>query len=163
MEPPDPLTRLAARREAIGPLLRRAVGEFLERNALALRGLRLEPRQEVGRGKVGKREQHVGEVALGIDDQRGDAVDRRLLDEADEQPCLAAAGHADADGMRGKPLGIHEHGFARGRPPVGIDLLTEVEDTEPLDGGGERILRLTPRPRLLFFRCHRLVLHVLRP
>jgi twitching motility protein PilT len=38
--------------------------------------------------------------------------------------------------MRGKPLGIHEHGFARGLPPVGIDLLTEVEDTEPLDGGG---------------------------
>ena len=48
-------------------------------------------------GKVSSR---FAEVALGIDHDGGDAVDRRLLEQADAEPGLAAARHADADGVR---------------------------------------------------------------
>ena len=49
------------------------------------------------------------EIALGIDGEHREAVDGRLLDERDAQAGLAAAGHADADGVRDQVRRVVEH------------------------------------------------------
>ena len=50
----DPVARLAAGRQAIRPLLRRPLGQFLECDSVALRRLRFKPRQEISRGEIWK-------------------------------------------------------------------------------------------------------------
>ncbi len=60
-------------------------------------------RKSAGR-EIGERQQQVAEVALGVDDEGRDAVDRGLLEQRDAQAGLAAAGHADADRVRGQVL-----------------------------------------------------------
>ena len=159
----DPLGRLPAGGESVGPLLRRPFGKLLDRDPVALRGVGFDPRQEVGRRESWKREEHVGEVALGVDDERGNAVDRRLLDEVDEQTRLAAAGHAHADGVGGEPSRIDQKRLSAqgtasrtaGRAAAGIDLAAEIEDSQPLDIGrrldGLAACRVTA---CRFSRCH---------
>jgi len=132
----DPLAGLPTGGEAVGPLLRRALGQGLERDSLALGGIGFQPGEEVARCQLGKRQQHVGEVALGIDDERRDAVERRLLDEPDEEAGLAAAGHADADGVRREPLGVHQEWLRRRPARPLVHLLSEIEDAQALDRGG---------------------------
>jgi len=58
-----------------------------------------DPRREVLGREPRKCEQHVPEVALRIDDDRWNAVDRGLFEERDREPGLAAPGHADDDGV----------------------------------------------------------------
>ena len=55
------------------------------------------PGGEVFGFQIGKGEQQITEVAFGIDDDRGDAIDRGLFKQRDTQPSLATAGHADAN------------------------------------------------------------------
>ena len=143
MKTADPLGRLAAGGKSVGPLLRGPFGKLLDRDPVPLRGVGFDPRQEVGRREAGERKEHVGEVPLGVDDERGNAVDRRLLDEVDEQARLAAAGHAHADGVGGEPPRIDQERLSAqgtasrsaGRTAAGINLATEIEDTQPLDIG----------------------------
>ena len=68
-------------------------------DALLARVVLVDPRPKSSGARFGKRQQQVGEVALGVDDDRGDAVDRGLFEQRDAQAGLAAAGHADADGV----------------------------------------------------------------
>ena len=76
---PDAAGILVGRTSACGPL-----------RASSIQG-RKSCRHEIGKGQ-----QQVAEVALGVDRDRGDAVDRRFLEQRDAQAGLAAAGHADA-------------------------------------------------------------------
>ena len=110
----DAVSGLSAGGKPVGPLLRRSLGQFLERDAIAFGGIGLDPGEKVGRREAGERQQHVGEVPLGIDDERGDAVDRSLLDEVDEQARLAAACHAHADGVGGDSPGVDQERRAGG-------------------------------------------------
>jgi Flp pilus assembly protein TadD len=75
-------------------------GEAASGQALA-RASRRRPRAEILRGELREGEQQVAEVALGVDGDRRDAVDRGLLEQREAQAGLAAAGHADADRVRG--------------------------------------------------------------
>ena len=136
-EPGDPLPRLPARGQTVGPLLRRFLGELVEREAVALRGIFLEPRPEVGWPQLREGEEDVGEIPLGVDDDRGDVVDRRLFDEADEQARLAAAGHADTDSVGRQPPGIEEERLAARLAGIGVDPLAEIKDAEPFDVSAE--------------------------
>jgi phosphoserine aminotransferase len=60
----------------------------------------LDPRREVFRREVRKRQQQITQITFGIDDDRGNVIDRGFLEEIDAQSGLAAAGHAHADGVR---------------------------------------------------------------
>jgi hypothetical protein len=60
------------------------------------------------RGEGGEVEQEIGKIAFGIDDDGGDAIDGGFLKQADAEAGLAAAGHADADGVGDQVLGIEE-------------------------------------------------------
>ena len=65
-----------------------------------------------------KREQQIAEVALGIDRDRRDAVERRLFQQRQAEPRLAAAGHADADGVRREVLAVVEQRLRASVSPV---------------------------------------------
>ena len=56
------------------------------RQALAARLVLVDPGREVRRPQLGEGQQQVGEVALGIDDDGRDAVDRRLFEQAMHSP-----------------------------------------------------------------------------
>ena len=73
----------------------------------------VDPRPKVARLELGKRQQQVAEVALGIDRDRRDAVERRLFQQRQAQPRLAAAGHADANGVRREILAVVEQRLGR--------------------------------------------------
>jgi len=62
----------------------------------------------------------VGEVAFGIDDDRGDALDGSLLQQADAQARLARAGHAGDDGMCGEICRVIEQGFIEQLAPLKV-------------------------------------------
>ena len=56
--------------------------------------------------QLGKGEQQVAEVALGIDGDDRDAVDGGFFEQRQAEARLAAAGHADAHGVGGEVLGV---------------------------------------------------------
>src|SRR5262249_29760832 len=69
-----------------------------------------------------------GEIALGVDDHGGNAVDGGFLQEADAQAGLARAGHADDDTVRGQVAGVvHDVLVGPDGLLVEIVLATEVE------------------------------------
>ena len=83
------------------------VGRVLvQRAAGAPAILLVDPRREVLGGQIGKRQQQIADVTLGIDDEGGNAVDRGFFDERQTQAGLAAAGHADAHRVRDQILGV---------------------------------------------------------
>ena len=77
-----------------------------------------DPRTEFVGRQVRKRQQQVGDVTLRIDRDRRNAVDRRFLEQRQAQPRLAAARHAETDGMGHEIAGIVEN------RPVGRRLLS---------------------------------------
>src|SRR5262249_36942833 len=92
---------------------------------------RRHPRRELLGGELREREEEVSEVALRIDDDRGNAVDRRLLEERDRQTGLAAAGHADDDGVRRQVFCVvEERTIAFSAEIEGAELL-EVREHRP--------------------------------
>ena len=96
----------------------------------ARRGAGFDPGQEVGLAQLRKGQQQVAEIALGVDGDHRDAVDRRLFDQRDAETGLAAAGHADAHGVRGQVLGVVEQRLAGGRAAGGVDGAAEIEGAE---------------------------------
>src|SRR6185436_637445 len=76
--------------------------------------------------------QQVGEIALRIDGEHGHAVDRRLLDEPDPEPRLAAARHADAHGVGDEILRVVEHEIGPPRARGEVLLSSEIEDAQLL-------------------------------
>ena len=99
---------------------------------MALRLAGIDPRREVGGSEIRKRQQQIAEIALGIDGQHRDPVDGRLFDQCDAEPGLAAAGHADADGVRQEIPRVVEDEIVEPGALLEIELLTEVEESELL-------------------------------
>jgi len=92
------------------------------------------PRAKVIGLQVREREQQVADVAFRVDRDRWHAVDGGLLEQRQAQAGLAAAGHADAHGVRGQVARVVEQFGAellRGR----VVLAAEVEDAEAFVGG----------------------------
>ena len=119
--------------EALAPQLGLRLRVVVGRGARLGGVVLVDPRPEVLRAQGREREQQVGEVALGVDHDRGDAVDRGLLDDADAQAGLAGAGHADADGVRGQVLRVVEDIAVAQRLALDVVRLAEVEAPKSLD------------------------------
>ena len=134
-EAPDALAVLAPAGEPLLPLrrLRRGVGRNVE--SLAPRLLLLHPGLELGGREVGKGQQQVGEIPLGIDHQRRHAVDRRLFEERDAEPGLAAPGHAEADGVGHEVARIVEQ-----------RLLADLAPSPDRPAGRDRTVRASRNP-----------------
>src|SRR6185369_15031715 len=80
--------------QTVLPQLRLLLRELVGTDALLAGILLIDPWAEVFGAKFRKRKEKVSQIALGIDDDRRDAVDRRLFQQRDAQPGLSAAGHA---------------------------------------------------------------------
>ena len=106
--------------------------ELLHGEPLTLGVGGVDPGLEVGRGQVGEGEGEVGQVALGVDGQGGDAVDGRLLEETDAEAGLAAAGHAHAEAVGGEVLGVVEQQLGEGLLRLRVPATAQVEDTQLL-------------------------------
>jgi hypothetical protein len=70
---------------------------------------------------------------LGIDDERGDVVNRRFLQQPQTQTGFAAPSHAHADGVRDQILRVVEVKFVRSALGGGVVELAEVEGAEFLE------------------------------
>ena len=97
---PDPLTVLAPLGQALPPGLRRTRRIIVGRHPFAGGLTLVHPRPEIGRRERREGQQQVAEVALGIDGDRGHAVDGGLFEQGEAQAGLAAAGHAQDHGVR---------------------------------------------------------------
>ena len=122
-------------------------GQLLDTDSLFLGLGGIEPGLEIARGQVGKGQQQVGHIALGIDDQRRDIVHDRLLDQADTETGLATAGHADDHPVGGEILVLKEERRGWGLSAAGgeVDLAPEVEQAKLFVGiilAHDRSLRL---------------------
>ena len=120
--------------ESLAPGLGRRSREILDRLALAGRLARVHPGLEVRGLQVRKRQQQVADVALGVDGDGRHAVDGGLLQQRQAQARLAAAGHADADGVGGQVPGVVEQ-FIAERLGLRVVFPAEVEDAELLVAG----------------------------
>ena len=96
----NPAAVLAPLGQAVLPQLGLLPRVVFDAHALPPRVLRIDPRREVLGPKLGEGEHEVAEVALRIDDDRRDLVDRRLFEQRQAQPGLAAPRHAHAHGVR---------------------------------------------------------------
>ena len=86
------------------------------------------PRTEVRGRQIGKRQQEIREIALGVDGEDRDAVDRRFLDQGDAKSSLSAPGHPHADGVREQILRIVQDRFRQSRSRVEVVAFAEVEE-----------------------------------
>ncbi len=118
--------------QAVRPQLGLLRGEGLGGEAVARRVGGVDPRREVTRREIGKRQQQVREVALRIDGEHRHAVDGRFLDQSDAEAGLAAAGHAHADRVRDEVLRVVEHEPGAPRAGGQVVLLAQIEDAQLL-------------------------------
>jgi hypothetical protein len=130
----DPVAVLIPGREPGAPPFRLGRGERLAREPLPFGLLRADVRQEVAGREVGEGEQQVREVALRIDHQRRDAVERRLFEEHDAEAGLAAPGHADDRGVGHEVAHVVEERLSGGRQGRRVQRPAEVEPAELLVG-----------------------------
>ena len=115
---------LSPGRQAGLPLCCLIGGKVSDALALPAGLLFVHPRCEVFRRETRKRQQKIAEVTLGIDDQCRNAVDGRFLDERQAETRLAAAGHANAEGVRHEILGVIEQQVIG--CPVGREVVTSA-------------------------------------
>jgi len=78
-QPRDPIAVFVPLGQPLLPQFRLLGGVLLDAHALPARIVRIDPGQEVLGPKLGEGEQQVAEVALRVDDDGGNLVDRRLL------------------------------------------------------------------------------------
>jgi hypothetical protein len=129
-------------RQSLLPALRRAGCELLGRLVLDARLVPVDPGEEIRRLQIREGQQQVGEVALGIDHDGRNAIERSFFQQREAQTGLAAAGHADAQGVRHEILGLVQS-QPRLRLVAGkIEGAAEVEDAELLEVGGLHAKRL---------------------
>ena len=107
-EAPDPVAVLPPRRQALAPRFRLAGGERIGIESRAAGFQLLDPGPEVLGPQLRECEQEVPEIALGVDRDRGDAVEGGLFDQVDAEPRLSAAGHPHAERMGREVAGIVE-------------------------------------------------------
>src|SRR5690606_40627523 len=73
------------------------------------------------------------EIALRVDGDHGDAVDQRLLDQADSKAGLAAARHPDDHAVGGQIVGAQHHEVVRQLSI--LQALSQIEIAELLEIG----------------------------
>jgi hypothetical protein len=79
---------------------------LLQALPLAARDVGVDPGLEILGSQLREVQQHVGDIALGVDHQGGDAVESGFFQQVDTQAGLARASHAHHHGMGGQVLGI---------------------------------------------------------
>ena len=126
------------------PGFRRLDGALVHVHLLARGFAFVHPRAEIRRRELRKRQQQVAHVALGIDDDGGDAVERGLLDQADAQAGLAGAGHADAHRVGGQVLRFVEQRFFRRFPRLGIEDPAQIEHAQFFEIDHDGLLPTAP-------------------
>ena len=131
---PDARAVLAPLGQALLPHLGLLRREVVRREALARRASSslIQGRKSSG-ARSGNVEQQVAEVALRIDDDRRDAVDGGLLEQRQAEPGLAAARHADADGVRDEIARVVEQQVVPALLFREVERLAEVERAELLE------------------------------
>ena len=122
----------APRREPVAPALGDVGGFRVGAAVVSRRFLLVDPGPEVRRIQVRKRQEQIAEISLGIDRDHRDRVDQRFLDDRDPESRLAAAGHADADGVGGEVLGVVEDRGVEDLAGLEIELATEIEEADLL-------------------------------
>ncbi len=128
----DAAAVLVPLRQAGLPEVRLRGGPVVRRLAVPPRLVFVYPRAEVGRGEVRERQEQVAEVALRIDHDRRNAIDRGLLEQVDADARLAAAGHADADGVRDEIRRVVQQVSRLGGLRRRVDRAPKVEEPELL-------------------------------
>ena len=101
--------------------------------ALAPGGARVDPRLELRRRELVEEQQQVGEVALGVDRDHGDALPEQLLQHHDRETGLSGPGHPDDHPVGQQVVGIELEGGA-GLAAVGVD---PPADIQPLGHASE--------------------------
>ena len=129
--------------QALTPGLRRPGRELIWRDALAGRRGLLDPGPEVGRAQLREREQQVAHVALGVDDQAGDAAQQRVLEQVDAQAGLAGTGHAHDHAVGGEVGRVHAERSV-GIEPVSDEELVGVDAGHASLTSGRRPRTLAP-------------------
>ena len=132
-EPPDALAVLAPGGQALGPGLGLFLRERVGADALPPRVVLVDPGPEIVGAQLGKGEQEIAEIALGVDQQRGNAVERRLLEEGQAEAGLSAARHAHAYRVGHEILGVVEEEPLAGLPGAEVVGPPEIEDAELLE------------------------------
>ena len=110
--------------QSVLPQLRLLGREGGSIHTLIARLIGVHPRLEVLRAQFRKGEQEIRQIALRIDHQGRDAVDRRLFQQSDTKAGFAAACHADAHGVG------HQIGRIVEQEPAVIFSFAKVEDAE---------------------------------
>ena len=105
----------------------------------------VDPGTKVAGPQFGKRQQQVAQVSLGVDGDGRNAVDGGFFQQRQAQARLAAAGHADADGVRGQVLGVVEDQVLSGLALGQVVFAAEVEK--------RRVFRSLPSPAWAPLRC----------
>lgn len=116
-------------RHCPGDLLR--IGVRFQTGATGV--VQVHPGGEVLRAKLRERQQQIGDVALGINDDRGNAVQRRLFQQRDAQTRLATARHAQHDRVRGQVARVVVDHLVGGALRGGINTTTQVESCGSFD------------------------------
>jgi hypothetical protein len=129
-QPTDAIAVLAPRGQSVPPGGGLLFGEGIGGQALAPRIVVVDPRPEVARTELGKRQQQIPEVSLRIDHQRWHAVDGRLFEEGDAEPGLAASGHADDHRVRHEVARVVEQRRLRPLAALEVGLATETREAD---------------------------------
>ena len=102
----DPLRADPRALQAPLPGLGGFLRELVRCLARVARGRLVDPGSETRGREVGEREREVAHVPLGVEDQGGDPLRERLLEQHDPEAGLAGAGHADDHRMGGEVVGV---------------------------------------------------------
>ena len=132
LQPPDAVRVLPPGRQSVFPQFRLFAGVLLRGDSLAPCVVLVDPGEELLRGQFREGQQQVGDVALGVDHQRGDSIDRGLLQQRQAQTGLSAARHAEAHGVSNQIPGIVKQGTVPGFSGSGIERPAQVESAQLL-------------------------------
>ena len=121
---------LAPLGQSLSPPLRFGGGKRVGRLAAATRLVLVDPRPELRRRELRERQQEVAQIAFRVNRDDRDAIDRCLFDEREAQARLAAAGHADADGVGHEVARVVEHHLVERVPACHVVAAPEIEKTE---------------------------------
>ena len=128
----DAVHTLAGIAEALLPQLRLSIRVVVHADAFAARIVGVHPRLQLFATEVGKGEEQVADVALGIDRDDRDAIHQRLFDQRKAEACLAGAGHAQHHAMGHEILRIVEHQLVLRLLGIQVICATEVKLAELL-------------------------------
>ncbi len=92
--------------QSLLPHLRLLLGELIDGDALLGRLLVAHPRAKVLGAQFGEGEHQVGQVALGVDDDRRDAIDGGFFQQTDAEAGLATPRHAHAHAVSDEVLRV---------------------------------------------------------